>query len=481
MENSALNEYFEYADGGSVIKIFNRVRNAEVPEKKDMGPELLKEVTNMEKNIEVAPSEELTEAVDLFTERIGEIQKKRAETGYSNFMHFQLLRIKSKMENELNRRKAGIEFKKLYENEIIDHLVKDESENENSNFPDTINQFMNLASPDILVRGTPYILKGEKKFPILFYTNPSAMEKIKQAKKVHVVTGHCIIGFEPNQDKDEQITEGLKKGLGLHDLLIYINLKDMLGTLEEKVSIDGVTVNLDVFYYKTKLSEMISKECKIYKVEDTQKILEDLVESHTKTIKKVLPHANVRSSASQDYLTELMEIVNGGLLDYIVNEIKQYMGHDLAVEKEMAKALAVTSATYLLPIIKRGIPTIAIESALNTENPAGICYTYLKKIGMEDMLSFIGLFPLASTKVNHASMYYGNSTNGKIYVGDSEEEVKQKMEISRRDHANPPYCFIVNYDLSTGKELPKECNFRLCGLHTKSLAQDIYETIKKYK
>jgi hypothetical protein len=147
----------------------------------------------------------------------------------------------------------------------------------------------------------------------------------------------------------------------------------------------------------------------------------------------------------------------------------------------MAKALAVTSATYILPIIKKGIPTIAIESALNTENPAGICYTYLKKIGMDDMFSFIGLFPLASTKVNHASMYYGNSTTGKIFVGDSEEDIRLKLENSRRDHENPPYCFIVNYGLSTGKELPKECNFRLCSLHTKYLAQDIFETIKKYK
>lgn len=481
MENPNLHEYFDYSDSGSVIKVFDRIKNVETPEKKDVTDEVNKDVCNMEKNIEVAPTEELTEAMNLLNEKIDEIQKKRKATGYSNYMHFHFMRIKAKINNELKQREVGIIFKKLHNDGIVNYLINDDSRNKSSEFPDTINEFINLVSPNIVIKDIPEILKGEKNFPILFYTSPEAMEKIKQIGKVHIVTGHCIIGFEPNQDKDEQITECLKKGIGLHDLLVYINLKDIIGTLEEKVTIDGFTINMDSYYYAIKLSEMIKKECKKYKVEDTKKILEDLVESHTKTIKKIFPNVNVRSSASTDYLAELMEIVNGGLLDYIVNEVKQYMGHDLTVEKDMAKALAVTSATYILPIIKNRIPTIAIESALNTENPTGICYTYLKKIGMSDMFSFIGLFPLANTRVSHASMYYGNSTSGKIFVGDSEEEVKIKIENGRRDHESPPYCFVVNYNLSCGKEVPKECNYKLCGLHTKQVINDINELLKKYK
>jgi len=461
------------------IKIyFNEIKNFEAPKKEDLTREILNKFSLIEKKIKIISKKELFILNALILNKVNEIQIKRKERDYSNYLFFSYDKLKNKISKELKQRKRKKIPNLLKKEEILKKIIFDSSKNNHCNFPDTINEYLKLAGEEKIIMGAPKLF-NEGRFPIIYYSNEKALKNIQKLKKTKIVSGHCLIGLDPNQNKLDQINAALSNGLPLHDLIIYDNLKKISKFLEKKIKIEGIIINLDTYYYKIKLLEILRD----YPLEskNTNGIIEHLAEDHKKTIKKIFPKATLVKSDSKEDLKKLMEIVNGGLLDFIIKNIKEYMGHDLKKNKEMARALAVTSATYISPIIEDNLPILVIESALNTENPAKICQKYLKKIGKGDMLTFLSLFPLPDTKTSHGCMYYGNSNTSKIFLRNTKEEIKDKLENCNTDFKNPKNCFIINYHLSRGKQIPKECNNEFCKIHVLKLKEDIFNFLDKYK
>ena len=373
------------------IKIyFDEIKNFEAPKKEDLTKEILNKFSLIEEKIQIISKKELSILNTLILNRIKEIQLKRKKGDYSNYLFFSYNKLKNKILKELERKKKRKIPRPLKKGGILKKIIFDASKNNHCNFADTINEYLKLAGKERMIIGIPRLFE-EQKFPIIYYSNEKALKNIQKLKKTKIISGHCLIGLDPNQNKSEQINAALSKGLPLHDLIIYDNLKKISKFLENKIKIEKIIINFDTYSYKIKLLEIL-KNCPL-EFKNINKIIENLAKDHKKTIKKIFPNAAFVKSDSKKHLKKLMKIVNSGLLNFIINDIQEYMGHDLRKNKEMAIALAVTSATYILPIIEDNLPILAIESALNTENPAKICQKYLKKIGKENMLVFLSLFP----------------------------------------------------------------------------------------
>jgi len=457
------------------LELFTGLRDQEISTRDQFTEDTKQSLRNLENALEEARDEDLHQLSAEISKKVAEIQTRRVESDntYSNLLFFPFNKIRGRIKKELKRRRNH-PTSTLSTPKVRKKLAEDLERGEKFEFPNSYRDFIELAGQNGYIIGCPDRLFEDDS--VLFYSNELALEEVLNADSVTLVTGHCLIGFDPNRPKRKQLEEIIAGGIALHDLLIYENIRRIAPQLDEKVRISDTLVNLDSHYYVEKLKQDPGL-CEM----DLEGTVRDLAGSHVASIQKVMPSAKILDTSNPDVYSDLENTLEWNLLEFILDQVGTYMGHDLRQEPAYAKSLAITAASYVKPVIDTERPVIILESALSAETPTQIAARFLSHIGFPNHLLFVGLCPLMDTKCSNGSMYYGDPSKRKIFVRDDEATVQRKIESSRTSPHAPEYCFYTNFQVASGARMETPCNYTFCKQHLRELASSISTTLSTYQ
>lgn len=466
-------------DLASLQEILEYIATLQAVSPEDISQDAIQNFKKVEQSLSSLSAFELQVLMDTVDQILQQIENAH-RSGKSNYLFFGFLKLKKKLLGLpfVSTRQEPIRI--LDSVELLDRIVTDRFRLNRTNFPDSPACFIEIGrQSDYFHQGLPQNSPIEGMDPVIFTLNPGIFTQIETHQTLNLVTGHCIQGFEPHEDKTIALATAIKEGLSLDNISTYVHVKTLARQLDSRYKIGNMFVFLDSIYYYQRVAEHIGPG-----VSDSEVRLsvDRLVQNHTKTISEILPNSRIIANGILANRDLLDTVVFSGLLEFIRNEVRYFMGHDLRIESERAYAVALTAASYLYSPLILEKPTLAVESALNVENPVKIVFKYLDKIGKTHLFGFLGLLPVPDLKMSHGSMHYGSATHGKVFLGDSEDTVWEKVSNMSRNWEQPHRCFYVHYFLARQNRLPCNfCHLAMCPNHQALIVDDIHRLTKSLK
>ena len=428
----------------------------------------------LERELLSYPAEERADAYRLTCEILEEIAVARKQGG-SNFLFFKFLKLKKALSKSFEEGASTLASTTLDKEELYASIVNDHFRAGKSQLPDSLFEFMEIArKSEYFETYNHECSEIPASVPVVFVLNGGAIRAaIAEHQSVNIISGHCIVGFEPNEDKLASFLGVGSRGLLLQDVLVYRHL----GTLAKRLGgqVDQILISLDTVYYHHKVHEALADSLSRGEVGD---LLIDAAVAQGRVVRRILPESVVRYEHESAYREKLNIILAKGLHEFVVEEVQDYMGCDLSRHPEKARGLAYVAATYLYyPMILQQ-PAIAVESALNAEIPARIVLPYLKSQDSGHLFAFVGLFPLPDVRMSHGAMYYGDSIRGKVYSEDPLESIESLIAQMSRNWLVPHRCWFVQYSLARHNAITRDtCHPAVCRSHQAELTEDLLRVL----
>jgi hypothetical protein len=395
--------------------------------------------------------------------------------GESNFLFFKFLKLKKALSRFETKEPPSKRPEELEKQRLWTKIASDNFRVGKTEFPDSLHQFIAIGQESKYFRAVHHgNCNLPDSIPAVFVLNEDGLHRSMFGQQsANVISGHCIIGFEPHEDKLVTFLSAINRGLLLHDLFVYHHVRTFANHLGNRLR--QIIISLDTIYYYHKVYQALQGALPRNEVET---LVNSIAIAQATVIQQILPDGLILFEHEDDHRETLERIVNTGLKEFIVEEIKEYMGYDLRIHSEKAHALAYVAATYLYSPLILKQPAVAIESALNIEIPAKVVLPYLECRNMQHLFSFVALFPLQDTIMSHGVMYYGDARWGKIYSADSHEKIRGSILQMSRNLTHPHRCWFVNYFLARNYTIPDDkCHHTFCRLHQNKIIEDLLSSL----
>lgn len=183
--------------------------------------------------------------------KIHQIADDWVKNKVSNYTIFGLKKLRQKTQNRIRFIKTFAP-KQLIKSDLVRQIELFSKQGMNMRFPDSARAFLDYA------RRSKYFVEQNKDVawipptvPILFLLNPGIF--FQKGQSINIVSGHCLIGMEPNEEFSNSVHMNLKFGLMAQDCFLYSHVEAIRRNLINSSIDASVKIFLDIQYYEDKL------------------------------------------------------------------------------------------------------------------------------------------------------------------------------------------------------------------------------------